>query len=235
EKAVNDEKRKFKLKQQYGLEYGYDENNFDEGENYDDAESPLLKVGQGGLSNLMLSGETPQSPGGFAAPYFQKGALESGNPEPTECLIDIAVDAYIPNRYVESELLRIEIYKRIAAVENKDDADDLKDELTDRFGEIPKPVENLIDIALIRNSACIEYIDSIENKDKKSIIIYAGILSKPYGQKTLEKWTIAASKMNGRLLLSMGQKPHVAYFLKDGENIIGCLKEIMSVLAEIKI
>ena len=156
-------------------------------------------------------------------------------PEPTECLIDIAVDAFIPNRYIESEVLRIEIYKRIAAVENQADADDLKDELIDRFGDIPKPVENLIDIALIRNVACLEYIDSIENKDKKSIIMYSNILTQPheYGRKTLEKWTVAASKLNGRLLLSMGQKPHAAYFLRDGENIIDCLKEIMNVLGGI--
>ena len=66
-------------------------------------------------------------------------------------------------------------------------------------------------------------------------MIYSGILGKPYGKKTLEKWTVAASRMNGRLLLSMGQKPHVSYFLKGGENIIDSLKAIMEVLAGVKI
>ena len=215
EKAVSEEKKKFNLKKKYGLtdeDYG-DLFDTDDIENMDDSEL----VGRDGP--------------GLPPPVLQKDF----EPEPTECLIDVAVDAFIPNRYIESELLRIEIYKRIAAVESKDDADDLKDELMDRFGDIPKPVANLIDIALIRNSACVEYIDSIENKDQKSIVIYSKILAQPYGLKTLEKWTIAASKMNGRLLLSMGQKPHVAYFLKDGENIIDCLKEIMNVLGEIKI
>jgi len=169
---------------------------------------------------------------GIIEPVIDKTSKDY-EPEPTECLIDIAVDAFIPDRYIDSQVLRIEIYKRIAAIENKDDADDLKDELLDRFGDIPRATENLIDIALIRNSGCSEFIDSIENKDRKSILIYSSILSQPYGRKTLEKWTIAASKMNGRLLLSMGQKPYVAYYLKDGENIIDCLKEIMNVLGGI--
>ena len=153
--------------------------------------------------------------------------------EPTECLVDVAVDAFIPNRYIESDILRIEIYKRIAAIENHDDALDLKDELIDRFGDIPLPTENLIDIALIRNSACSEYIDSIVNSDKKAIVMYLSILAKPHGTKVLERWTIAAAKMNGRLLLSMGQKPHVTYFLQNSESVIASLKEIFKVLKEI--
>ncbi|MCL2816287.1 MAG: hypothetical protein FWD23_16965, partial [Oscillospiraceae bacterium] len=197
---------------------------FDDGDDYDGS------VGAGLVSALEPNADVKSGADTRPAPTTP----ENIPPEPTECLIDIAVDAFISNRYIESELVRIEIYKRIAAVENKDDADDLNDELLDRFGDIPKPVGNLIDIALIRNSACLEYIDAIENKDKKSIILYSKILSQPNGQKTLEKWTIAASKMNGRLLLSMGQKPHAAYFLKDGENIIDCLKEIMNVLGGIK-
>jgi len=231
EKAVSDEKRKLKLRQKYGLEddYDYDGDNFDDGDEFvgrDALGAPLVKI----------DAESDSRRAEGVTPYGNSGVMQKDyDPEPTECLIDIAVDAFIPNRYIESELVRIGIYKQIAAVENKDDADDLKDELLDRFGDIPKPVSNLIDIALIRNSACLEFIDSIENKDQKSIIIYTKILAQSYGRKMLEKWTIAASRMNGRLLLSMGLKPHVAYFLKDGENIIDCLKEIMNVLSGITI
>jgi len=214
ERAVNEEKRKLKLRQKYGLADDYDEN-------YDED-----------LGDYIAS-DDEQTPVGSADTPFQKGA--DSELESTECLIDIAVDAFIPNRYIESELVRIEIYKRIAGVENKEDAEDLKDELLDRFGIIPRAAENLIDIALIRNSACLEFIDSIENKDQKSIIIYSKILAQSHGRKMLEKWTIAASKMNGRLLLSMGQKPHIAYFLKSGENIIDCLREIMNVLSGITV
>ena len=160
--------------------------------------------------------------------------------ETPECLIDIAVDAFIPGRYVESEILRIDIYKRIAAIESPEDADDLKDELNDRFGVIPKAVNNLINIELIRNNARLEYIDVIENKYEgrdKSIVMYISALEKPQGQKLLEKWTVAAGRpeLKGKLLLSLGQKPHAAYFLKSGEDILDALKLIMQVLADIKI
>ena len=206
EKAVAEEKKKLKLMQKYGTS-----------ENEPDDDVPYIY----GDFDEEQDGEKEN-----------EGEYE---PEATECLIDVAVDAYIPTRYIEGELQRIEIYKKIAAVENKEDADDLLDELLDRFGDIPKPVANLIDIALIRNSACVELIDSIENKDQKSIVIYSSVLAKEYGRKTLEKWTVAASRMNGRLLLSMGPKPHISYFLKSGENIIDSLKAIMEVLAGVKL
>ena len=209
EKAVAEEKKKLKLMQKYGVSE----------EDYENAAAELDE-------DFEESEEAREA-------VFQK--RPDYEPEATECLIDIAVDAFIPNRYIESELIRIGIYKRIAAVENKEDADDLLDELLDRFGDVPKPLSNLVDIALIRNSACAELIDSIENKDQKSIIIYASVLGKPYGKKTLEKWTAAAARMNGRLLLSMGQKPHISYFLKSGENIIDSLKQIMEVLAGVTI
>ena len=167
-------------------------------------------------------------------------SLESAELELSECLVDISVDAFIPQRYIESEILRIEIYKRIAAIESPEDADDLKDELTDRFGNVPKAVNNLIDIALIRNSARLEYIDAIENKHEgrdRAIVMYISALAKPQGQGVLEKWTVASAQpdLKGKLLLSMGQKPHASYFLKSGEDILDALKLIMRALHEIKL
>jgi hypothetical protein len=227
ERAVNEEKRQLKLMR---------ENGYDDTDGGEDLKKPSFakRVAGDSLTGVSVSPhdiEFDKTPAAAAAPSLQKRAEEV--PEPTEAVIDIAVDAFIPQRYIESEILRIEIYKRIAAIENKDDADDLKDELLDRFGDIPKPVENLTDIALIRNSARLEYIDSIENRDKSSVLLYSNMLADRENRKILEKWTVAAAKLNGRLLLSMGQKPHAAYFLKDGENVIGCLKEILSVLGGI--
>ena len=168
------------------------------------------------------------------------GAPESEKElEPVECLVDIAVDAFIPERYIESEVLRIEIYKRIAAIESREEAEDLRDELTDRFGEIPRAVNNLVDIAIIRNRARLEYIDAIENRHDgkdKSIVMYINALGRTQGRQTLEKWTAAAGRpeLRGKLALSLGQKPHAAYFLKPGEDILDTLKLIMRVLSEIK-
>ncbi|MBQ6908208.1 MAG: DEAD/DEAH box helicase, partial [Clostridia bacterium] len=68
----------------------------------------------------------------------------------TETSIDLNVDAYIPERYIRSTNIRIDAYKRIAVIENDDDASDVTDELIDRFGEMPKAVRNLIEIAQIK-------------------------------------------------------------------------------------
>ena len=78
-----------------------------------------------------------------------------GLPEKTEITtsIDLAIDAYIPEKYIKSTNLRIDAYKRISAIETQDDEKDVIDELIDRFGEPPKPVRNLIEIALIKAMA----------------------------------------------------------------------------------
>lgn len=78
-----------------------------------------------------------------------------GLPEKSEIStnIDLNIDAYIPEKYVKSSNLRIDTYKRIAAIETDDDARDVFDEVTDRFGEPPKPVRNLIEIAEIKAMA----------------------------------------------------------------------------------
>jgi len=68
-------------------------------------------------------------------------------------LIDLDVDAYIPADYIMNEVQKLDIYKRIATVETLQESDDMREELKDRFGVVPKSVENLLRIALIRGKA----------------------------------------------------------------------------------
>ena len=67
-----------------------------------------------------------------------------------EALIDIKINAHIPEHYITSTAHRIEMYKKISHIESDSDAIDVRDELLDRFGEMPKPVARLIDVALIK-------------------------------------------------------------------------------------
>ena len=69
------------------------------------------------------------------------------------CTIDLNVPAHIPEKYIESLSARLGIYKRIADIVDENDVSDVIDELVDRFGEPPKSVMGLIDIALLRNKA----------------------------------------------------------------------------------
>lgn len=67
--------------------------------------------------------------------------------------VDINTDAYIPETYIEDSVVRIDVYKAIASVANEKDAEDIRNEIRDRFGEIPKSIENLIKTVIMKNKA----------------------------------------------------------------------------------
>ena len=79
--------------------------------------------------------------------------------------IDLDVDAFIPPEYIVNEVQKLDIYKRIAGIENVKERDDMRDELLDRFGEIPKSVDNLLRIALIRVAAHRLYLTEVKGKN----------------------------------------------------------------------
>jgi transcription-repair coupling factor (superfamily II helicase) len=93
------------------------------------------------------------------------------------CSMDVFISAYIPESYIRSGGVRIEIYKKIAAIATEEDAYDVKDELIDRFGDIPAVVLNLIDIALIRNIASSKNIKEITQKGGVITFVPAAISS----------------------------------------------------------
>lgn len=64
--------------------------------------------------------------------------------------IDLSVNAYIPDNYITDELIKIEMYKKIASIESKEDMYEVQEELEDRFSDIPKSVETLLKIAYIK-------------------------------------------------------------------------------------
>ena len=82
-------------------------------------------------------------------------------------VIDLDVDAFIPAEYIVNEVQKLDIYKRIAGIENVKERDDMKDELLDRFGAIPKSVDNLLRIALIRVSAHGLFMTEIKGKNER--------------------------------------------------------------------
>ncbi|MBD5514667.1 MAG: transcription-repair coupling factor [Lachnospiraceae bacterium] len=79
--------------------------------------------------------------------------------------IDLEADAYIPPSYIVNEVQKLDIYKRIAGIENEKECDDMREELLDRFGEIPKSAENLLRIALMRSHAHKLYMPEVKGKD----------------------------------------------------------------------
>jgi transcription-repair coupling factor (superfamily II helicase) len=81
-------------------------------------------------------------------------------------VIDLEADAYIPPSYIVNEVQKLDIYKRIAGIENEKECEDMREELLDRFGEIPKSVDHLLRIALIRAHAHRLYVTEVKGKNE---------------------------------------------------------------------
>lgn len=113
--------------------------------------------------------------------------------ERVDTTIDLNIDGYIPISYIEDEEQKIEIYKKIAAIESSNDYDELIDELIDRFGDIPKQVENLMDISYIKNNGSKASINNIYQSNNHLVLEFSSVdkispdlihyLSEDYGRR----------------------------------------------------
>ncbi|MGN1267632.1 MAG: TRCF domain-containing protein, partial [Dorea sp.] len=90
-----------------------------------------------------------------------KGEMEEDTYTTT---MDLNIDAFIPDSYIANEYQKLDIYKRIAAIESEEERDDMVEELIDRFGDIPKKVEKLLEVATLKAFAHSVYVTSIEQK-----------------------------------------------------------------------
>ncbi len=81
-----------------------------------------------------------------------------------ETTVDLSIDAYIPASYVGNESQKLELYKRIAVIENQEEYEDLTEELTDCYGDVPAPTLRLMDVALVKQQAHQAWILAIEQK-----------------------------------------------------------------------
>jgi transcription-repair coupling factor (superfamily II helicase) len=81
------------------------------------------------------------------------GDLEDDTPEITDTKVDLPVDAHLPHDYVPGERLRLQAYRQIASALDDVALTAVRDELKDRYGNLPTPVENLLAVAAFRNAA----------------------------------------------------------------------------------
>ncbi len=90
-----------------------------------------------------------------------KGEMEE---EDFTTTIDLNVDAFIPDSYIPNEYQKLDIYKRIAAIESDEEREDMEEELIDRFGDSPKKVGTLLEVAALKARAHKLYVTTIEQK-----------------------------------------------------------------------
>ena len=135
-------------------------------------------------------------------------------PARAECSADLAVAANIPDRYISSPEQRMDIYRRIALIRTEEEADDLTDELIDRFGETPPGVNALIHVALLRGEAGRAGITDISQKH--------GTLRFTLSDFDMEKVSAlyAREEYKNRLRVEAGSKPCISLKIKNKNRVI---------------
>ncbi|MDF2888483.1 MAG: transcription-repair coupling factor [Lacrimispora sp.] len=123
-----------------------------------------------------------------------------------QTVVDCDIDAYIPTSYIKNEYQKLDIYKRISSIENEDEHMDMQDELMDRFGEMPKPVENLLKVAALKALAHSAYVTEVNiNRQEIRLTMYKNAKLKVEGiPKIIEEY-------RGDLKFHMGEEPKFAY------------------------
>ncbi len=132
-----------------------------------------------------------------------------------DCLVDIRMDAHIPEDYIENLNQRLEIYRRISEIRTEEDVSDVTDELIDRFGEPPESVLGLLTIALIRSRAEACGVYEIRQRDGYAMLFVKDVKTRHVAD--------IISRMNGRATLSVGAKPYIAIKQQPGEKILATL------------
>ncbi|MCQ4771461.1 transcription-repair coupling factor [Intestinimonas massiliensis] len=146
---------------------------------------------------------------------LEEAVLEERGEKPelrAECAADLTVAASIPDRYVPSPEQRMDLYRRIAHIRSEEEADDLVDELVDRYGDPPRPVNNLISVALLRAAAAKCGVTEIAQRGER--------LNFTLRDPDLARVSAIAGRpaYRGRLLFSAGDKPYLSLKVKKGED-----------------
>ncbi|MBR5407618.1 MAG: transcription-repair coupling factor [Lachnospiraceae bacterium] len=155
-------------------------------------------------------------------------------PDDNEVSVDINVDAYIPDSYIMNENQKIDIYKRIAGIDSEGEREEMRDELSDRFGELPQAVLNLLDIANMRMLARQVYIKDIKEENR-------AIKLSVYEKAKYDPVKIAPfiQSFKGAMVLKTGEKPYFLYRFPKGEvyengSLIHLIEELLTGMRELR-
>lgn len=143
-----------------------------------------------------------------------------------DTVIDVDINAYIPKEYIHNESIRLDIYKKISEINSKEDYLDILDEIVDRFGTYPKEIENLIEIAYIKQLANKLYIEELSIKEKISKLHF------------LKNFKINPNKLielinKYKNIITLSKSENIVLNIKDNKKIsLEFIKEILEFLSE---
>ena len=155
-----------------------------------------------------------------------KGEIEE---EPYTTTVDINVDAFIPSSYIPNEYQKLDIYKRIASIENEEEMDDMMEELIDRYGDVPRKVQQLLNIALLKALAHSAYVIAVEQKGEQfKFIMYEKAKVK------VEQIPALIQKYRGNLEFKIDTNPYFIYHKKaknkkeKDEDVLELVKNVLN-------
>lgn len=143
--------------------------------------------------------------------------------------MDLNIDAYIPESYIPNEYQKLDIYKRIASIENEEEMDDMIEELIDRFGDIPRKVQQLLNIAGLKALAHSAYVTVVEQKGEAyQFTMYEKAKVQP------QKIPGLLQAYGGNLLFKADTPPYFLYQKKGrsgkekDENVLELVKKVLN-------
>lgn len=147
---------------------------------------------------------------------------ETPPPDKSDCLVDISIDAYLPEDYIPDPAGRIEAYKHIAAIETTADAEDVLDELIDRYGSPPKSVQGLVDVSLVRVTAArVGIVEIVQRNDQ--LILYSDVVGPQQLAAVMEQYP-------HRVLYNALGRPYFSLRVQKGENPLVLLRDVVTLL-----
>ena len=146
--------------------------------------------------------------------------------------VDLNVDAYIPEKYISNHDNRIEMYKKIAAINELKDSYEVEEEMEDRYGDIPPAVANLLAIALIKSMAKELNIVSIKQSGNNITIRFMD-------DKSIDMKTVIElmEEFKSRLMFTASNKPYITVKLNniENKNVLENIKIILQKLKQLKL
>lgn len=148
--------------------------------------------------------------------------------------VDMDIDAFIPATYIKSEFQKLDVYKRIAEIENEEEFLDMQEELLDRFGDLPASVNNLLNIAYLKSMCKRVYVTSfIYRNDEIKMVMYHK------GKINVEKIPDLIKKYEANLKLVPEANPYFLYSLKKNTTVskfdtIGLFEHVKVLLNDLK-
>jgi transcription-repair coupling factor (superfamily II helicase) len=160
-------------------------------------------------------------------------ALKGGRPAEEEWTteIDCDIDAYIPATYIRNEYQKLDVYKRISSIENEEEYLDMQDELLDRFGEMPRPVENLLMVAVLKATAHRAWVTDVKvNRQEFRLIMHKQAKLDTTGIPDIIR------DYDGALRFQLGENPYLHYIERRKKNndctdMMALAKQILERLA----